>query len=220
MAVWEELRAVLVRLRDQQPGALMRYPTLDADQDRELPVSIGLAPWATAAAEDLHRQFGDSVELTVGFLPYPPGRRPPDPRVGRPPADLLDPRDITAELDRPAVVRSGYTLRDSLLLLRNLTSRELQIATSGQVTADVADPQTGEVVGGFAAPGRPRLVIFRVAPGQAEQIPLLISTASSTPRLGYAIPPGNWAIQVTLTLGPHPADSPRRRTPLLPLTIT
>jgi hypothetical protein len=49
MAVWEELRAVLVRLRDQQPGALMRYPALDANQDRKPPVTIGLAPWATAA---------------------------------------------------------------------------------------------------------------------------------------------------------------------------
>jgi hypothetical protein len=84
----------------------------------------------------------------------------------------------------------------------------------------VVDPQTGEVVGGFAGAQRLRLVIFRVAPGQAEQIPLLIGTASGTPRLGYAIPPGEWAIQVTLTLGLHPGDSPRRRTPLLPLTIT
>ena len=49
---------------------------------------------------------------------------------------------------------------------------------------------------------------------------LLIGTASSIPRLGYTIPPGDWGIQATLTLGPHPRDSPRRRTPILPLTIT
>ena len=53
-----------------------------------------------------------------------------------------------------------------------------------------------------------------------EQTPLLIGTASSTPRLGYTIPPGHWGIQVTLTLGRPPRDSPRRRTPVLPLTIT
>jgi hypothetical protein len=76
------------------------------------------------------------------------------------------------------------------------------------------------VVGGFAGFQALPLVIFRVAPGQTERIPLLIGTASSAPRLGYAIPPGAWGIQATLTLGPNPRDAPRRRTPVLPLTIT
>jgi len=46
------------------------------------------------------------------------------------------------------VVSSGHALRHGLLL-RNLTGRELQIATNGQVTAAVVDPHTGEVVGGW-----------------------------------------------------------------------
>jgi hypothetical protein len=117
------------------------------------------------------------------------------------------------------VVGSGHTLRHGLLL-RNLTGRELQIATNGQVTATVVDPHTGEDVGGFAGFQNLPLVIFRVAPGQTGRVPLLIGTASFTPRLGYVIPPGDWGIQATLTLGPHPRDSPRRRTPVLPLTIT
>ena len=132
---------------------------------------------------------------------------------------LLDPREVVAELDGPAVVSSGHTLRHGLLL-RNLTSRDLQIATNGNVTAVVVDPQTGEVsrrVSGFQSSP---LIVFRVAPGQTERVPLLIGTASLTPRLGYAVPAGDWGIQATLTLGPDPRDSPRRRTPVLPLTIT
>jgi hypothetical protein len=117
------------------------------------------------------------------------------------------------------VVSSGHTLQHGLLL-RNLTGRELQIATNGQVTAAVVDPHTGEVVGGFAGLQNLPLIIFRVPPGQTGRVPLLIGTASCTPRLGYAIPPGDWGIQATLTLGPHPRDSPRRRTPILPLTVT
>jgi hypothetical protein len=219
MAVWEELKVVLARLRDQQPGALMQFPMLEVDESRQPPFTIRLAPWATAAAEELHQQFGDDIELTVGALPYPPGRplpRPPDPG---PPPELLDPHEIAAELDGPAVVGSGNTLRHGLLL-RNLTGRDLQIATNGQVTAAVVDPRTGEVVGGFAGFQTLPLIIFRVAAGQTERIPLLIGTASCTPMLGYTIPPGDWGIQATLTLGPHPRDSPRRRTPILPLTIT
>jgi hypothetical protein len=78
---------------------------------------------------------------------------------------------LGAEPAGPAVVSSGHSVRHGLLL-RNLTGRELQIATNGQVTAAVA------------------------------------------------IPPGDWGIQATLALGPHPRDSPRRRTPILPLTVT
>jgi hypothetical protein len=60
----------------------------------------------------------------------------------------------------------------------------------------------------------------RIGPRQTERVELLIGTASFTPRLGYAVPPGKWGIQATLTFGPDPRDSPRRRTPVMPLTIT
>jgi hypothetical protein len=219
MTVWDELKVVLIRLRDEQPCPLIQSPTPEVDDERQPPFTIRLAPWAAATAQELHQQFGDDVDLTVGALPYPPGRQPRRPLAARPPADPLDPQEVAAELDGPAVVRSGRTLRHALLL-RNLTDRELQIATNGQVTASVVDPHTGEVVGGFSGFQALPLVVFRIPPGQTEWIPLLIGTASNTPRLGYTIPPGDWGIQATLTLGPHPRDSPRRRTPILPLTIT
>jgi hypothetical protein len=117
------------------------------------------------------------------------------------------------------VLSSEHTLCHGLLLA-NFTGRDLQIATNGQVTAAVVDPDTGEVVGGFAGAQHLPLIIFRVAPGQTGQVPLLIGTASSTPQLGCTIPPGHWGIQATLTFGPHPRDSSRRRIPILPLTIT
>jgi hypothetical protein len=219
MATWDELKAVLARLRDEQPGLLMQYPMPEVDEGRVPPFGITLAPWAAATAEELHRQFGDDVELMVGALPYPPGLRPVRPPATGPLPDLLNPQEITAELDGPAVVRSGHTLRHGLLV-GNLAGRHLQIATNGQITGVVVDPQTGEVVGGYSGMQRLPLIVFQVPPGQAERIPLLIGTASFTPRLGYAIPAGKWGIQATLTLGPDPRDSHRRRTPILPLTIT
>lgn len=222
MTVWDELTVVLVRLREEQPGVLLGSPALELDPGRVPPVPpfrIGLAPWAAATAGELHRRFGDDVQLRVGALPYPPDAQPRPRPATAPPAGLLDPREVSAELDGPAVVRSGRTVRHSLLV-RNLSGRDLQIATNGGVTAAVVDPQTGEVVGGFAGWQTAPLVIFRVAAGATEPIPLLIGTASTTPRLGYVVPAGQWGIQATLTLGPHPRDSPRRRTPILPLTIT
>lgn len=219
MAAWDELKLVLAGLRDEQPGTLMQYPMPDVDQSRQPPFTVHLAPWAVTTAEDLHRQFGDTVDLTVGALPYPPGRQPHHRPATGETADLLDPHEIVIDLDGPAVVRSGHNLRHGLLL-RNLTERELQIATNGQITAVVVDPQTGEIAGGFAgAQGMP-LIITRIAPGQAERIPMLVGTASFSPRFGYAVPAGEWGIRATLTVGPDPASSRRRRTPVMPLTIT
>jgi hypothetical protein len=223
MAVWDELKPVIVRLRDQQPGALARYPSLDSDLvPRTPPIRLHLTPWATDAAEELHRRFGDDVELTVGWLPYPPGRPARRRRQQGVPCelpDLLDPDEVTVELDEPAVVSSGHTL-NRYLTVHNLTGTELQLATNGGVTAVVMDPQTGETVGGFSGAQIVPLKILRVPPGGSTRVPLLIGTASSRPQLGYAVPPGEWGIQVTLVLGPHPSDSPHRRTPILPLTVT
>ncbi len=219
MAVWNELKVVLASLQDQRPGTLTQYPMPEVDEDRHPPFTIHLAAWAVATAEELHQQFGDNVDLTVGALPYPPGREPQRPPAHHQPPALLDPQQTIAELDGPAMVSSGHTLRH-WLLLRNLTGRDLQIATNGQITAIVVDPQTGDAVGGLSGFQTLPLIVFRVAPGQTERIPLLIGTASITPRLGYAVPAGNWGIQATLTLGPDPRESPRRCTPILPLTIT
>jgi len=226
VTAWDELKPVLARLRDQQPGLLASYPSLGPDLVvRTPPIRIRLTPWAAAAAEELHRQFGDDVELTVGFLPYPPGR-PGRPRQQRAPAHapaeppaLLDGREVMVALDGPATVSSGHTLHHRLTV-HNLTGSELQIATNGGVTAVVVDPQTGEAVGGFSGLQTLPLKVFQAIPDGSVRIPLLIGTASSRPQLGYTVPPGEWGIQVTLTLGPDPRSSPRRRTPILPVTIT
>jgi hypothetical protein len=219
VAIWDELKVVLVRLRDEQPGALTAFPMPEVDEGRQPPFAIRLAAWAAATAEELHRQFGDNVSLTVGALPYPPGRLPPRPPARGQPSGVLNPQEIAAELDGPAVVSSGQTLRHGLLL-RNLTGRELQIATNGQVTAAVVDPVTGEVVGGFSGAQSLPLKIFRIAPQDSGRIPLLIGTASFRPRLGYTVPAGDWGIQAPLTLGLDPRTAPRLLTPVLPLTVT
>jgi hypothetical protein len=110
MAVWDELRVILTRLRDQQPAALLQWPDPRDEQGRPPPFQITLAPSAGAVAEDLHRRFGDSVVLTVGCLPYPPGRqpdRPLDHLTRQPPGELLDPHEAEISLDGPATVGSG-----------------------------------------------------------------------------------------------------------------
>ena len=218
MTVWDELRPTLVRLLEERPGALTGCPDPNRSEGGQPPYAIRLAPWAEAVAADLSRRFGDDVDLIVGALPFPPGRPARRWSHIREPVGLLDPRETEAELDGPAVVRSGHTLRHGLLL-RNHTGGDLQIATNGQVTAGIVDPQTGEEVGGFSGAQTLALITFRIAPGGTERIPLLIGTASFTTRLGYAVPPGSWGLQVTLDLARDPEGPISRRTPVLPLTI-
>jgi hypothetical protein len=222
VAVWDELRVFLTWLRDEQSGTLLEFPDPRCEEGQPPPFQITLAPSAVAVAEDLHRRFGDSVLLTVGCLPYPPGRppdRPLDILTRPPPGELLDPQEAEARLDGPATVRSGQTLHHGLQV-RNLTGRELTIATNGQVTAVVVDPRTGNVIGGFAEAQHLIGIDFRVAPGTTERIPLLIGTASFTPALGYTVPAGSWGTQVPLDLQRDLHTRELRRTPILPLTIT
>ena len=223
MTVWDELRLTLTRLLEEQPGALRGYPDPSRSEGGAPPFGIRLAAWAETVAGELDERFGSQVDLTVGALPYPPGRPPSRPARrrdhAREPADLLDPGEAEVELDGPAVVRSGHTLRHGLLV-RNRTGGDLQIATNGHVTASVVDPLTGEAVGGFSGAQVLPLIMFRIAPGGTERIPLLTGTASFTDRLGYAVPPGTWGLQATLDLARDHGERLPRRTPVLPLTIT
>ncbi len=213
VAVWDDLTVVLRDIRDRQPEALLGYPSPDSGRDRQPPFSIRLAPWAVDLAAGLRDRFGDDVTLEVGALRYPqaelvhPGRA----SLGLPD---LDPGEAGVSLADPLIVRSGHTAR-SRLLLRNPAGRPLSVSTNGHLTAVVVDPGTGEIAGGFAGAQHMPLVWFRVEPGDTTPIPLLVGTASFLPRLGYAIPPGSWAIRVPLNLGGRLV-----RTPPLPITVT
>lgn len=63
---------------------------------------------------------------------------------------------------------------------------------------------------------------FSVPPGGTTPVPLLVGTDSFDPDLGYAVPPGEWGIQVTLRriTERDPVLGRPIRTPILPLTVT
>src|ERR1039458_6814742 len=71
MATWDELKIVLARLEDADPGPLSSWPDPEDDTGRQPPFQIELAPWAADVAGELHARFGADVELRVGALQYP-----------------------------------------------------------------------------------------------------------------------------------------------------
>ncbi len=219
MGTWDELKVELTRLEDDASQPLRGYPNPRGDDERAPPFQIELAPWAVDVAAGLHRRFGPDVDLTVGYLHFPDRQwldHSGQPRRARPEgrAPLLDPDEISVSLDDELQARSGYDFRSGLVV-RNLGADDVVVRTNGQVTAAVIDPSTDEIVGGFAGAQRLPLYLFRIVPGGSETIPLLGGTASTVPRLGYAVPPGDWAIEATLPLA---GDGPRR-TPPLAITV-
>lgn len=205
--MWDELRAAIVRLRDEQPGAITGHPGL-RDDDQRPPFAIMLAAWATDVAAGLHRQFGADVALTVGGMAYPTGERTHIPGIAPESAE------ISAELDGPLTVTSGHHAAPGLLVT-NHTTATMHVATNGTITAVVVDPATDRVIGGYSGPQTLALVTYPVTPGHTTRIPLLVGTDSYAADLGYAVPPGDWAIRATIQLGDRTLG-----TRALPITVT
>lgn len=214
MPVWDELKGVLLDLEGS--GVLLRYPDPRGDEDRQPPIEIHLESFATATAEELHRRFGDDLELVVGSLTFPE-RQPwrPRPAGHADSAPAMDPSVFTVELAGPVTVTSGHST-EGALRVHNNSSDPVGIVTNGQVTARVVDPVSGLTVGGFAGAQRLPRVVFGIAPGDTESIPMLVGTAGSSPNIGYTVPAGKYAVQVVLEL----EDGRVMLTPPLPVTVT
>lgn len=213
MAVWESLKAVLIRLRDERPNALTGYPDPQSDIDRRPPFPIHVAAWATDVAAELHDRFGSDVELTVGALPYPPRAGGPAMRIGDA-LPVVDPGLLRIEPSGLLSVRSGHT-ESFELVFTNHSDADVRIHSNGQLTAVVVDPRTDRVVGGFAGAHTLQLVITSIPPGATQEIPLSVGTAGFDVSLGYAVPPGEWAVRADVQV-----DGTRLSTPTWPLVVT
>jgi hypothetical protein len=214
MSTWDQLKVALIQLRDGTPGALQSYPTPEADEGRNPPFRIRLSPWSVNVATELHERFGDDVILEVGFLHFPERTLVYPDLVGRqaPPLVLAD--EVEPSLVDSLVVSSGHTA-SAQLTLGNHGNEEISVITTGQLFALVVDPDTTQVVGGYAGAQRLPRVVFRVAPGESNTMPLRVGTASLAPELGYAVPAGQWAIEPRINIEGHGLF----RTSQLPITV-
>jgi hypothetical protein len=215
---WDDLKVRLTELAVDEETPLRGYPMPSVDEGRTPPFQISLAAWAVDVAAELDARFGDDVVLTVGALHFPSRTlRNPDASIRQSPLPsseaLLASDEAEALLAGDVEVRSGrHTMAE--LRVRNRTQTGLELRTNGNLTAQVMDPLSRAVVGGYAGPQRMPLVSFRAAPGETIVVPLLVGTDSFDSTLGYAVPPGLWAMEADLKFGDR-----KRRTPLLPLSV-
>ena len=209
----EEIRGELNEAAKNRPGAFKQW---GMSRGR---VNVQLAADQEGLAATLHERFGDAVELRVGVFPYPPildadDREKRPAAVARPALPLLPSEEFEVSLESEIVIASGATTRGALRI-HNRGGAEAVIETNGGVTARVVDPQTNEGIGGFVGAQAMPLIKYRIAPNSTVSIPLLVGTASTVRSLGYAIPPGSWAIEVPIQIEGRGTF----RTSLLPILI-
>jgi hypothetical protein len=209
----EQIRAAVQEMAtSSEPGLFSGWGTGGGK------VMVRLRADGERVAAQLRERFGEAVDLTVGFLHYPDcgirGSGGPLGAHSAQPRTMELPEVIHVAVDEDLRVRSGANLQ-ATIRLTNDGDEEVVVHTNGRLTAMVLDPKTNETVGGYAGAQTMPLVLFRAPRGGSVDIPLLLGTASMTPRLGYSVPAGRWAIEITLDLGTKGAF----RTPRFPLAV-
>lgn len=165
------------------------------------------APFADLAAE-LHDEYGDALEITVGAKPFPPEKigalQPvpiPTPTVTVPGLELA----VTVD---EATVVAGENARGKVVFT-NRGRRRLEGTTgilTGGVRREGEEHMAGAFVGGVAAIGR----TVSLEPGASQELGLIIGTASCLPDTSYVVPPGRYEVvaAVPFNQGGHAANGP------------
>lgn len=216
MSTWDELRTRLTELEGED--CLLVWPNTSNDEGGKPPYWVHLQPWAVDVAEELHARFGDAVQLRVGAMTFPGCLNVPR-SVEPQPSILIEPDDITVNLEGPSEVQSGRSLNTDLRF-HNHTDASVEIHTLGEWTdTRLVDLDTGDIVGGDRGyiPRQlsiSRPTVLQLLPHGSALIPITVGTASTVPELGYIVPPGEWGLVAYLWVGDD-----YRRTPPIPITI-
>jgi hypothetical protein len=156
---------------------------------------LGVRRWADQSdiAESLHERYGPALVLTVGHFPYPDigsgNNRYLD--VGREQPDWASlPDEIFLSLEENIEIRSGSHV-NSQLMIRNESTMEI---VALKLMPPIVDLASSRVVGGYEGAIAMEQRRSQVPAGASKEVPILIGTASTRTDLGYAVPPGLWAI--------------------------
>jgi len=155
-------------------------------------IEIVVAADEETLAAELVDRYGPAVTVRVGALAYPLDTATAV--CDNPPAgDTLPDLDIEIVAPSEPLTYEGVTPSQLTLSLRNLSAEPVRFL-SGTATATFLD-SSGRVVSSNAGisigdAGIP----VDLAPGASTELPLVASSASCDPRLGYTLPPGDYQL--------------------------
>lgn|GEM_PF-1993217 len=170
-------------------------------------------------AAALLEKYGDALTMKVGAFDYPmTTERILDHSSHRDTLRseiaLITQEQLNVALAGEFTVISGRGEHGALEFTNN-GPNEVILDTNGGITARVVDPSNGDVVGGFVGAQSIPLYQYSIPSMATISVPVVVGTASFRRDLGYAVPPGNWAIDAIVTL--H--DLGERRLTPLPIVI-
>lgn len=155
-------------------------------------IEVVLAADEEALAADLDRRYGDAIELRVGALSYPLNTATsvcPD----LPVEASLPGLEIAIVSPAEPLTAGGVEPLQLAVMLTNVGRTPIRFG-SGTATGTILDSD-GRVVAG---PGTVAIgdvgIGVDLAPGESTELPMVASTASCDPRLGYELPPGDYQI--------------------------
>jgi hypothetical protein len=149
------------------------------------------APFAELAA-DLHREYGDSLKITVGHKPYPPeliGDR--QPLLLPMPTVTVAGLELTITIDEPHVA-GGEDLPGRVIFANRGPNRVEGM--TGVLTGGIRSDGHDYMAGNFA--GTTTMMGYQIdlEPGSSTEMPLIIGTASRLPDTSYVVPPGRYEV--------------------------
>lgn len=168
------------------------------------------APFAELAA-DLHREYGDSLEITVGHKPFPAELRGDRQPVPLPTPTVTVPGlELKVTVDEPHVA-PGEDL-EGRVIFANRGPHRVEGMTgvlTGGVRRDGQDFLAGTFAGAITLQGYG----IGLAPGSSRELPLIIGTASCLPDSSYVVPPGRYEVVAAVPF--NQPDRPSTQRPQL-----
>jgi hypothetical protein len=172
-------------------------------------VVVRLTPNAAPIAEELMREFGDSVSITVGFKPFPPGS-----------VDLgyLPPETAGAATWRSAM-RFTCEVADSLIPRGDSTRGRLTILNCGNAPVKfdagvnvglLCVPGTFDVVGGYSGAMSAGARVVELDTGGIASFNFIVGTASCEANNRYVVEPGGYDVLVPLSISDIGTRDPDR----------
>ena len=215
MPGWSELREDLRRISEESPDAFLSYPDPDSERPGETRFSVRLAAWANEIAAALHEKYGATVDLEVGAIRFPSREFFAGPLLTLP-ETAAESIGLSVEPVNRLEVRTGRSTMQAVRVVNDSAAKQL-LGTNGQLQSAAVD-DTGAVVGRYVGAQHLQFVGFAVEPGRSTEVPVLIGTDSVVPRLGYAVPPGQWHLVVLLDV--HRGRTARVNTVSAPIPLT
>ena len=149
------------------------------------------APFAELAAE-LHREYGDSLEITVGHKPFPPEVIGDCRPVPLPIATVTVPGlELTVVVDQAHVVPGEDA--EGRVVFANCGPLRIEGLT-GVLAGGVRNDREGFLAGAFSGMLTMQGLGIQLGPGESMELPLIIGTASVLPDPSYVVPPGRYEV--------------------------